>query len=78
MMTTETICLIDFCGYSEPGHFPTSYWADWNPATKLITFGGEWQEISPVMSETEPTDSEIDLLQEFAWWRVTDSESVLQ
>lgn len=67
---SESTCLIDFCGYSEPGHYPISYWADWNPATKLVTFGGEWYEVAPVLSEIEPDDAEIEALADFAWWLI--------
>lgn len=60
----NSICLVDFCGYWKPGHFPTSFWADWYPDTKLIIFGGDWHDINPVYSETEPTDEEIERLEE--------------
>ena len=70
-MSTATICIIDFCGYFEPGHMPTTFWADWHPETKLITFGGDWWEIAPVLSETEPSDDEIEALEQAAWWMVT-------
>lgn len=65
---SESIRLVDFCGYTSPGHFPITYWADWNPSTKLVTFGGEWVEVSPIISETEPTETEIEELSDFAWW----------
>lgn len=68
----ESIYLVDFCGYATYGHLPISFWADWNPLTKLITLGGEWCEIAPITSEVEPTDSEIKALEEFAWWRIND------
>lgn len=72
MITLDSICLIDFCGYTSPSHFPISFWCDWNPQTGLITFGGEWQEIDPVYSATEPSEAEIEALEEFCWWRVSD------
>lgn len=71
-MTNNSICLVDFCGYSKPGHFPITYWVDYHPDIKLITFGGEWQEIAPVYSEAEPTEDEIEVISDFAWWRVAD------
>lgn len=67
-----SICLVDFCGYTSPAHFPITYWADWNPETRLITFGGEWCEVAPVLSESEPGEAEIEALTDFAWWCVAD------
>lgn len=61
---SESICIVDFCGYTSPSHFPISFWADWQPDTKLITFGGDWYGLPPVYYADTPMDDDIDVLDE--------------
>jgi hypothetical protein len=51
------ICVFDFCGYSVPGHFPVSMWADWDG--KKVVFGGEWEEVPPWITGKEPTQEQV-------------------
>lgn len=51
------ICVFDFCGYLEPGHFPISMWADWDG--EEVTFGGEWVNIPPLKTRKKPTEQQI-------------------
>jgi len=62
------ICIIDFNGYTSPGHLPIAYWADYDPVTGLVFFGGEFSEVSPVQCDVEPNDVEIEALQAYAEW----------
>lgn len=52
------ICVYDFEGYTEIGHFPVSVWADWDPESGLLYFGGGWN-ISPIYTNHEPTEAEV-------------------
>jgi hypothetical protein len=52
---STSICVEDFNGYSEPGHFPISYWADWDPDKQMLYFGGDWAHVLPMPSATLPT-----------------------
>jgi hypothetical protein len=49
------VCIEDFCGYSEPGHFPVQYWADWYPQTGFCYFGGDWSDVYPHHFHKQPT-----------------------
>ena len=53
------VCIVDFCGTYSPSNLPGQYWADWNPLTKLVTFGGDWKGIPQMFSEAEPTENEV-------------------
>lgn len=57
-----SICVFDFCGYSEPGHFPISMWADWDG--EKTVFGGDWQDIPDMLGTKEPSEEEV-----LAWVR---------
>ena len=59
-MAEESICIVDFNGYIHPGHFPTSFWADWWVADKVVTFGGDWCDVPDMPSEMEPTEAEVE------------------
>jgi hypothetical protein len=57
-MTPDNLtCVADFCGYSEPGHFPTSYWAHWDGSQ--VVFGGDWWEVPNMPSPVEPTEDAV-------------------
>jgi hypothetical protein len=58
-MEQESICIEDFCGYSNPGHFPTTFSADWFPAESLTHFTGEWCDCPPMPSATQPTEEDV-------------------
>ena len=53
------ICVVDFCGTYHPSGLPGQYWADWDPATKLVAFGGDWKGIPAMFSETEPSEAAV-------------------
>lgn len=55
---TVDVCIVDFCGYSYPGHWPTSFWADWDGSE--VIFGGDWDHIPNMPTDTEPTEQEVD------------------
>jgi len=63
---SDSVCIIDFNGYTSPGHFPVACRADWNPITGVVAFGGDWGYLPPMYSETEPEDV---LLFDYAEWR---------
>ena len=56
-MQNKDVCVFDFCGYSEPGHFPVSMWADWDGEKTM--FGGEWQGIPEMTGRAEPSEEEV-------------------
>lgn len=56
----KDICIVDFAGYSEPGHFPVSVFADWDGM--VVRFGGDWEGIPDMPSDEEPTEDQV-----FAW-----------
>ena len=56
MNSNNSICIVDFCGYIYPGHFPYSVWADYYPDKKVMTFGGEWCEVPDMPCSTKPTE----------------------
>lgn len=64
------ICLVDMNGYTSPGHLPIAYWIDYDPQTSLAHFGGYYCDTNPVFVGHEPTDAEIDALQDFAEWMI--------
>jgi hypothetical protein len=53
----DTICIQDFCGSTRGFH--VEYWADYDPTTGLVEFGGDWSEIPPTVFNTQPTDEDI-------------------
>ncbi len=59
-LDAETICVEDFCGYSSPGHFPVSFWADYYPTLGFTRFGGESWNIPDMPCTSEPTEEAID------------------
>ena len=52
------ICIIDFEGYTIPGHFHTSFWADYDG--EKVIFGGDWRDIPPLVIDHEPTEEEVE------------------
>ena len=62
---TPSVCVEDFCGYSHPGHFPTSFWADYYPTLGFTRFGGDYWNIPDLYTVTEPTEETIN-----AWERL--------
>lgn len=53
------VCVFDFCGYTKQGHFPVSFWADYNTETKQTVFGGDWSDVPPMMTDDEPTEEAV-------------------
>ena len=60
-MTDNSICIVDFCGYIHPGHFPYSVWADYYPEHHVMTFGGEWQDVPDMPCKREPSEHHAEL-----------------
>jgi hypothetical protein len=56
---TEDICIEDFNGYISPGHFPTSFAADWCPIDKVVRFTGDWSDVPDMPAEQAPSDTEV-------------------
>ena len=54
-----SVCVEDFEGYSMPGHFHTSFWADYYPTLGFTRFGGDYWNIPDMFTNTEPTEEEI-------------------
>lgn len=55
----ESVCVKDFCGYTHPGHFPVSFWADYYPEYGITRFGGDWRELPDMPSKRQPSDAKI-------------------
>jgi hypothetical protein len=55
----KSICVFDFYGYAQPGHFLTSMWAFWHPSRGIVRFGGDWSHIPDMIAKTEPSESDI-------------------
>jgi hypothetical protein len=55
----ESTCVTDFCGYSSPGHYPVSFWADYFPSLGFTRFGGDWWNAPDMESSSEPTEEEV-------------------
>lgn len=53
------ICVEDFNGFLEPGHFPISYWADYDKTKNVVHFGGDWNDVPDMKSKTLPSHEEI-------------------
>ena len=51
------ICIVDFNGYTLLGHFPVSFWADWD-GHKVI-FGGDWEGIPNMLIQIEPSEEMV-------------------
>ena len=51
----KCVCVEDFAGNGVdiPG-----FWADWSPCDKMTYFGGAWENVPPMPSESQPTDSD--------------------
>ena len=58
IMSGGTICVEDFCGTDDMNN-PVQYWADWRPATGMVTFGGLWGSVEPVYFPTQPTAEQV-------------------
>jgi hypothetical protein len=58
-MCNKDVCAYDFNGYTDPGHFPSAYWADWCPFRESVEFGGDWSEIPAMPAKTYPTEDEV-------------------
>jgi hypothetical protein len=67
----KDVCIVDFNGYSQPGHFPVSFWADWDGSK--VVFGGDWQEIPDMPTDKEPTEDEV-----HAWVKEHQSGKIIQ
>ena len=57
MKKMKSVCVIDFCGYAKPGHFPVSYRADYEEG--LVKFGGDWADVPDWVVDHEPTEQEV-------------------
>jgi len=55
MKKEDSVCIEDFCGYAEPGHFFTQFWADYYPSEKVVRFGGDWREIPNLKATRKPS-----------------------
>jgi hypothetical protein len=53
-----SICIEDFCGYTQPGHFPISFAADYFPRLGFTRFTGAWWNVPDMESMREPTEVE--------------------
>ncbi len=51
------ICLEDFCG--QWGHFPATWWADYDLQRQTVFFGGEWADVPNWHIATQPTLAEL-------------------
>lgn len=54
-----SVCVEDFCGYSQPGHFPTQFWADYFPQLGFTRFGGDHWNVPDMPCTCEPSEEEI-------------------
>jgi hypothetical protein len=54
-----SVCVEDFSGYTNPGHFPTTFSADYFPRLGITRFSGEWQDVPDMPSDHEPTEKEV-------------------
>ena len=53
------ICVYDFSGYTEQGHFPLDCWADYEPDQRTTIFGGDWHDIPPMPSGDIPDEDAV-------------------
>jgi hypothetical protein len=51
--------VVDFSGYTSPGHFPTSFWAEWNRDEKQVHFGGDWHDVPLMKAKRRPTQAQV-------------------
>lgn len=72
-MTSNSVCIVDFNGYSSPGHFPTAFWADWENG--ITTFGGDWSDVPDMPSVTEPSPEQCELWVEIHQKEIDRNES---
>lgn len=61
----DSICIEDFCGYTEPGHFPSQYWADYVPSTGILSFGGDWSFMPDLVLFVIPTALDCKMMVEY-------------
>lgn len=54
-MDSEMVCVYDFAGNSRH----VGFWADWSKLTKTVYFGGDWWDIPNMISQTEPSESQV-------------------
>ena len=54
-----SVCIEDFCGYTNPGHFPISFAADYFPRLGFTRFTGAWWNVPDMESGQEPTELDI-------------------
>jgi hypothetical protein len=54
-----SVCIEDFCGYTSPGHLPITFSADWFPEEQLTHFSGEWADVPPMPSPTQPDEQAV-------------------
>jgi hypothetical protein len=59
-LTGPHVCIVDFEGYTKPGHFHTSMWADWYPHHKFVRFGGDWNDVPDMPATSEPTEEAVE------------------
>lgn len=63
----NSVCVFDFNGYSEPGHYPIAQWADYIPGVRAgdeatdsrVVFGGDWSDVPDWIVDHEPTEEEV-------------------
>lgn len=65
IINNSPLCIEDFSGYIEPGHFFTQYWADYNPVTGLLSFGGDWSDVPDLLVSSKPTALDCKMLVEY-------------
>jgi hypothetical protein len=56
---STSICIVDWNGRYKPSGFPGTFWADYWPNEKVVTFGGDWSDVPDMPSAVEPTEQEI-------------------
>ena len=65
IQTNSPICVEDFSGHIEPGHFFTQYWADYDPLTHILSFGGDWNFMPDLFVSVKPTALDCKMLVEY-------------
>lgn len=56
-MSSESVCVMDFCGRCGP-YYPVNMWADWQDG--VTRFGGAWCELPDLHSETPPEEETLE------------------
>jgi hypothetical protein len=67
-MDDNSVCVIDFCGFTYPGHFPVDYAAWYHPDDKEVWFYGDLESVPNMPSDTCPSEHDV-------WQWVSDHES---